>query len=100
MDYFKMGIEIFMILLAIEIISSVLWFFLYGYNPSIAGLILEIGMGSMVLGILTLFLIFLMDIITAKNDISWKLLWGIVVIFIVGLGWIFYLMIGRKERKE
>ncbi len=40
----------------------------------------------------------LMDILRAKNDTNWKLLWALVVLMLGLLGVMIYSSIGRKER--
>ncbi len=44
-------------------------------------------------------LVLLYEIVTAKNDAKWKLLWALLVIFVGGIGFLAYLFIGRKERR-
>jgi hypothetical protein len=99
MDYVKNGMIIVLVLFAIAIVSLISWIFLHETNPIIDALLPVISIGSIMLAFLIGFLGFLIDIITAKNDISWKLLWGVVILFGV-LGWVVYLVFGRKERKN
>jgi len=42
----------------------------------------------------------LVDVLTAKNESNWKILWGAVIFFLGILGVILYALIARKERKN
>ena len=40
------------------------------------------------------------EIVTAKNDGSWKVLWALIVVFLGAIGFVLYLAVARKERKQ
>lgn len=40
----------------------------------------------------------LIDIVRAKNDTKWKLLWGIISLFLGVIGAAIYLFVGRKQK--
>ena len=41
----------------------------------------------------------LIDIIKAKNETNWKLLWVVICLFLGVIGVIIYYFVGRKDRK-
>lgn len=67
------------------------------------GIIFWTGLWSviLILAIISIIAFFwaLINILTAKNDTNWKILWVLLCLFLGIIGVIIYLCIGRKERK-
>ncbi len=61
-------------------------------------------MGSYMLAVLAVALIVyiwaLADMLTARRESEWKILWLLVLVLIPVLGFFLYLIIGRQERRR
>ena len=66
------------------------------FSPFVIFIGILVGLVGLVLSIVWFWT--LIKILTAKNDSSWKVLWGLVVFFGNIIGVIIYFIVAHKER--
>jgi len=93
-DYFEFGKKIAIVLAVIGLICLLLAILLSDTSESIQEWFPILGYASFVLASISLILGALIDVFTAKNDTSWKILWGAIILVLYLIGWFLYLVSG------
>ena len=66
-------------------------------NGMLGGIMLVVGIIALASVVAVLWALY--NILTAKNETNWKILWALVVFFLGIIGVIAYVLIGKKERQ-
>ena len=91
-DYFEFGKKIAIVLAVIGLVFLLLAILLSDTSESIQEWFPILGYTSFVLASISLILGALIDVISAKNDTSWKILWGAIIFVLYLIGWFLYLI--------
>jgi len=93
-DYFEFGKKIAIVLAVIGLVCLLLAILLSDTSESIQEWFPILGYASFVLASISLILGALIDVISAKNDTSWKIQWGAIIFVLYLIGWFLYLVSG------
>ncbi|MDO8554808.1 MAG: PLDc N-terminal domain-containing protein [Candidatus Micrarchaeota archaeon] len=96
-DYLVLAAKASFALFIIGAISTILYFYTnYGFLTVISAVCFSISAVPSFLALVTV----LREIYLAKNETSWKVKWLFVVIFVLVVGILIYIYVGRKELKK
>ena len=93
-DYFEFGKKIAIVLAVIGLVFLLLAILLSDTSELLQEWFPILGYASFVLASISLILGALIDVFTAKNDTSWKILWGAIIFVLYLIGWFLYLVSG------
>ncbi len=96
-DYLEIAAKSSFALFIIGAISTILYFYTnYGFLVLISTICFSISAVPSFLALVTV----LREIYLAKNETTWKVKWLLVVLFVLVVGILIYIYVGRKELKK